>query len=325
MVQTVEKEQILEQNLSLPALFFLDIDEKICYPLRQTIEEEKTMITEKKLLSNCGDCLVLDDSKDGQYQIKIQESEHFVIIFGGTAGHASFNFQHPNIAHYSKKIMEFKHYHPIRGKFWTNSAGIDMFFVIPSNKIYILPEKGYSYVQAEINGVKVSLNVSGGTTNGWTDYLGNIVHACVNMKIKDLKKIAEVAERGTSLEPIKTKELTEEDLKLWEEKASTYSKDIKKNKEKFYDMVTSGKHLKIILQNRFSDYKNGRAMEIIRGMKEIRNGNNIEWHDNKGRVKYIIARFDDCYTERRVKLNQINWLETIAEMKKDLTNIFYMI
>ncbi len=143
-------------------------------------------LTEKVLLSNCKGTIVLDDGADkasDKYTIEIPDTDYLIIEVGAMIGKGAFNLKHLNISTSIKRIYEFKHYRHGGGKFWTKAAGISHYIIVPTNKIYILPEEGHSYIRAEINGVKVWFNVSGGGgSNGWSDYLHSFTNISVNHK-----------------------------------------------------------------------------------------------------------------------------------------------
>ena len=275
------------------------------------------MMTESKVLSDCGTCLVLDDTKDNRYEIEIAEGDYLFIEVGNKVNTPSANFSHPNICATRKKIYEFKHYRNNGGKFWTRSAGLSFYFIIPKTAIKILPEKGYSYIKAEINGVKVSFNVSGGGGSGvWTDYLGNSTQISVGHKLADLKKLAEVAIRNPELESkIKFEKLDENELKRWSElKISSDSK----LKETIGKLVEEGLKPVIQLGDRWSycGRKQGIGVSVNRRCKKtnvekMENGTthyNLEWI---GALRNItIALGDSAYERCRLKLSQIDWSET---------------
>ena len=271
------------------------------------------MMTEPKMLSDCGTCLVLDD-KD-RYEISIQEGDYLVVEVGNKANTRSAKFNHPNIAATEKRIYEFKHYRSNGSKFWTRCAGISFYFIIPKTAIKILPEKGYSYIKAEINGVKVSFNVSGGGGSGvWTDYLSNFTQIAVGHKLADLKKLAEVAVRNPELEArIKRHELDESELKRWNELVINSNSELK---ETIAKLVEAGKNPIIKLGDHLSyrGEKQGIGVSVNRRCKhtnfeKMEDGTtryNLEWI---GALKNIIistSKYDRC----RVKLTQIDWLET---------------
>lgn len=75
-----------------------------------------------------------------------------------------------------KSVHSFKHYSRTKGKWWTEKPGIDLLFAIPKERIYMVEERGYSYVPIQIGDKDFRLNVSGGTSNDiWTDY---VIHGC---------------------------------------------------------------------------------------------------------------------------------------------------
>ncbi len=91
-------------------------------------------------------------------------------------------------------VLEFKYYHPRRGKWWSSKLGVFVYLAIPKDKIEVVEKAGMSYPIVKINGQEVTLSVGGGTSeNGWTDHIGNIVSTFVNMPVRKVKKLAEVA------------------------------------------------------------------------------------------------------------------------------------
>jgi hypothetical protein len=260
------------------------------------------MRTEPILVSDCGPLLVLDD-KDN-YQIEIEPGNYQVVVMGFRSNKPAARFKHPNILATVKRIHEFKHYRKQGSKFWTAHAGIDHYLVIPRNKILLMPEKGYSYIKAEINGVKVSFNVSGGGGGVWTDYLGTVAHIAVNHTLSDLKKLAEVAERGTPFEKMEIKEIEAERLPEWHK---LHTKADTKIKEAIYKMIEEGKNPAIQLDHGFT-VKDGIAVSLDRRCKKIRIDDHhfsLEWI---GAVKRVIGIFD--YSRYNIRLHQINWYET---------------
>ena len=127
------------------------------------------------------------------YFLKVAQGNHIVLIMGATVGSPAALFRHPNVVAKIPRVMEFKHYRKTGSKFWTDSAGIDFYFVLPKSSIELVMEKGYSYVPVIINGRKITLNVSGGGSTEWTDFIGNSCHTFVTRSKLNLKKLAEVA------------------------------------------------------------------------------------------------------------------------------------
>jgi len=258
------------------------------------------------LLSNCGAEYVIDE-KD-KYTVIIQSGDYLVISMGFATSHGGSRFKHPNIAATTKTIHEFKHYRNSGSKFWTSRAGIDHILVIPRDKITLLPEKGYSYISAEINGAKVKFNVSGGTSGdgGWSDYLGTFVHISVNHKVGDLKKLCEVAVRNSPFEPIEVKKLDENDEKRWNRLMANSIPDYK---EKIAKMIEEGKQPMIQLTPGLR-YVKEKAVDIRRRTKRVPITENSWKYEETGAPRRIII---DVGYKVAVKMNQIDWHKTAVE------------
>jgi len=154
---------------------------------------------------------VIEVAKD--YRIHIQPGELFLLEVPCDASHRSADFKHPNIVRTTPKKLNYRHYHANGGKSWEERQGIVHYFVVARKDITIIPEQGYSYVKATINGAEVTFNVSGGTDGkAWGDFLSLHPSLCSNNPIATLKAIAEVAIRGSAYEPIKTFEEIEEEF-----------------------------------------------------------------------------------------------------------------
>jgi hypothetical protein len=269
-----------------------------------------TAITEKVLLSDCKDIIVLDDKESDKYTIAIPNTEYLVIEVGCKVGSGMANFVHPNITASVKRIYEFKHYRKGGSKFWTSQAGISHYLVIPTNKIYILPEKGYSYIHAEINGVKVLFNVSGGSSiggNGWTDWLSPLTQISVNHKLKDIKKLVEVAVRK-ELE-FQVKELDANDLERWQNMSDKVSRKVINQREKLCKMIEAKEDVMIVLKDHYTQ-KEGKAVSLQRAGKwskpDAEGRRTLDF--TKGIVKKYIVNFG--YNDYRVRPSQIDWVAT---------------
>lgn len=255
-----------------------------------------------KLLSECGDLYVIDNSKKDRYQVQIEEGENQIVVMGFLANKPASNYKHPNISATVKRIHEFKHYRKHGSKFWTSRAGVDHYLVVPRNKITLLPEKGYSYVKAEINGVKVSFNVSGGTGNGWTDWLGTIAHTSVNHKLSDLKKIAEVSIRQDITD---IRELSEDEIKTWNRLAFKANPKIK---NAICKMIEEKKNPVIELVPGY-DQTIGYGVDLNRKWKVERISSDTCRHGFIGGIKSIVTKFDE-FGLKCVKERQIDWYLT---------------
>jgi len=276
------------------------------------------MITEKVLLSDCGECLVLDDSEKDRYQIDIQPGDNLLIEIGASVRKAASRFTHPNIIQSIKRVYDFKHYRNNGSKFWTIQAGISHYVIIPKSQVYILPEKGYSYVKAEINGVKVTFNVSGGTANGWTDWLGIGCQISINHKLSDIKKICEVAIRNPELENgvnFSKMALDERQAEQWEDMFMLASPKLKKQRETFYAMVEDGQNPALYLKSGYK-FKDGVATSLYRSAKKVwLNKEKTRFtYDETGKVRSLKGEFEGRFNQYRVKLSQIDWVKTLKDI-----------
>lgn len=265
------------------------------------------VIRKPTLLSKCGTRVTID--KKDRYDIAIEDGEFLVVNMGFSANKAGARFTHPNIAATSKSVHEFKHYRNNGSKFWTSRAGINHYFVIPRNKITLLPEKGYSYIKAEINGVKVSFNVSSGGTNGWTDFLRTFTSTSVNHKLSDLKKVAEVAVRNSHLEPIPVKQLDEHDEARWNILMAKATPDIK---EKIAKMIKEGKRpvIHFLTGYSYDGERYGQGKSVYRRYKKVKTSETSYRLEETGALKYIIL---DLGYGCRAKVTQIDWYKTGKE------------
>ena len=133
------------------------------------------------------------DNKGEQYNIEVPAGDVLILRVGQNYGSAGSRFSHSNIAAKKEQVFGFKHYRKNGGKFWTYKAGIEFFFVIPKTKIDVLEEVAYSYPKVEIGGEIIALSVSGGTMNGWTDWITPICSTLVGFSQKKMKAIADNA------------------------------------------------------------------------------------------------------------------------------------
>ena len=128
------------------------------------------------------------------YHIDVAKCDHLIIRAGVTLNKpAAAGFSHSNLIQRAETLHWFKRQLPQGGKRWWSRAGVDFFFAIPKAQIAVSEQPGYSYVHAEIGGVPVTFNISGGTENGWTDWVRENVSIGINHPIRDLKRIADAA------------------------------------------------------------------------------------------------------------------------------------
>lgn len=274
----------------------------------KVIPPSNVKMTEPKLLSECGPILTVDGTAGEQYQIEIEPGDFLVVRAGASVNKPSVRFAHPNVAASVKTIHEFKHYRKGGGKFWTAKAGRDFYFVIPRSAVKMLPEKGFSYIPAEINGVKVKFNVSGGTKNGWTDWLNTCVTISVNHKVRDLNKLAEVALNPSPLGAITPKELEADREVEWQRLAARATKGLV---EKIAKMTEEGKKPVVKLLPGYED-KEGTAVEVIRRPKKVTLTETSYRIEYTGAVKSILMGISGHWGKVRVKVGQIDWAATAA-------------
>lgn len=274
------------------------------------------MITESKLMSECGTELVVDDNPAEKYRVEIEPGDYLVVSVGFGANKAAAKFSHPNIAATEKVIHEFKHYRRGGGKFWTSRAGVDHYLVIPKSAIKLLPEKGYSYVPAEINGVKVAFNVTGIGSGGWTDIIHINTSISVNHKFGDFKKLCEAAVRGTTLEPIVCKGLEAGQEAEWDRLAAMAAPSVK---DKIYELIEAGKKPIVCLASgyQYDDKNEGEAIEIDRKYRMTKQADGTGKWSEDGVVRYITILINGHRV--RVKRNQIDWAAT-AKANEEKSN-----
>jgi hypothetical protein len=133
------------------------------------------------------------------YHIEITKNEnsHLLIRVPVEIGTSAANFyHHPNIIGIKRQILNLKHYHGKRGKFWTSKPGLMFYFAVPKDKIFVRLVKGYSTIELEINDQVYHLSVSGGTRKGggWVDVLAPSPSTYIYTSAKKLQRLADVAE-----------------------------------------------------------------------------------------------------------------------------------
>lgn len=221
------------------------------------------------LLSEVQNCqFVIDDNESSKYQVEfskeIFENGILNIKFYYKKNHAGFTLSHPSMREVKDKVLNFKHYLWNGGKFWTHSNGMEFTLSIPIEKIELLPIKGYSYVKTVINGIPVSLNVSGGTRNGWTDSVYETSASSVNVNIRDMKKIMEVAiiPPGEHFENPRKKQA--EDFVFYELKRDETEEELNGNREDYlaFKLQTVGSGKKSWCQNVIKNFHPGKRMYI---------------------------------------------------------------
>ena len=242
-------------------------------------------------LSDCGSLLVLDETPGNQYCISIEPGGPLLLHAGAFAGSAAARFTHPHLVATRKRVHEFKHYRRDGGKFWTARAGITHSFRIPRQAVLLLPEKGYSSIKAEINGVTVSVNVSGGTTNGgWCDRLSSTACIAIGHPLRDLQRFAEMALPGPH-PPLEIPPLSPDEEARWNQLAAKATSALK---TQLYTLIEAKRCPLLHLLPGYT-LASGAAIELHR-------------HWKNHRVQTVIV--DANGQQYRVRLSQVEWYQT---------------
>ena len=112
------------------------------------------------------------DNDSRGYHVEVVPSDHYIVIVGVPAFTPAAVFPYRNLLYRRPVVHEFKHYLPGGGKKWTSSCGVDLAFAFHARDIRLIEAEGYSYVPVQVGEIQFTLNVSGGTGNGWTDWVG---------------------------------------------------------------------------------------------------------------------------------------------------------
>ena len=121
-------------------------------------------------------------SKDNDprgYHVVITPSDHYIVIVGVPAFAPAAALPYSNLLYRRPVVHEFKHYLPGGGKRWTARCGVDLAFAFRAEDIRLIEAEGMSYVPVQVGDTQFPLNVSGGTTNGWTDWVGVTNHTWI--------------------------------------------------------------------------------------------------------------------------------------------------
>lgn len=249
-------------------------------------------------LDKVGSVVVIE--KGYEIHIEPHDTQNFIIVAGFDVTSPGFKFSHPNIESV-KTIHHYKHYWPNGRKSWTQHAGIDHFIAIPKKHISLLPKKGYSYIPANINGVDVHFNVSGGGGETWVDYLHPVTHVSCNISLHNLKKLIEVSIPMT----IDVKEDEDFSLTQWQRlvlSGTPYIKNVisKMIEEKKNPLI----HLEIPYT--YAEQQQGYGIDVVRRWKKIPNQ---YMKEAIGAPKAFIVDFG-IWSKCRVKVTQIDWIKT---------------
>ncbi len=256
------------------------------------------MLASPTPLSDCPSRWTVDDTPGDEYHVQIDPGTHLVIEAGTFPGTPASRFTHPNIAATLQRIYEFKSAGP--GRRWRSRAGVSHYFILPRDTIVLLPDRGYSYIPATVNGVKVRFNVSGGTCGpapGWTDCLRTFTQIGVGHPLRDLRRFAAAAVRGTSLEPLPLTPLSSDRLNHWQRLAAQANPALKQH---LFQLVEKGTNpmIHFLLRYSYHGVTCGPGIALVRSWRAPRHVTALILHLLGTRV--------------RVTLHQIDWLTTAA-------------
>jgi len=133
-----------------------------------------------------------------RYNLEIEPGENLLLMAGQNAGSNGAGFDHPNLVARKCQVFEFKH-HALHyngnyfRKWWTSKAGISFYFVVPKKHVFLVEGTACGYVKVMIGGQAFVLNVSGGTKDGWTNWIPNCCNLAVGSPLKNMKALAEAA------------------------------------------------------------------------------------------------------------------------------------
>jgi hypothetical protein len=219
------------------------------------------------------------------YAVELPPEDYLIVVAGTRFNSPAARFQHPNVAAKQNTVHEFKHYRKNGSKFWTEQAGVDFFFIVPKSQIYLVKEKGFSYVPVIINGEKFSLNVSAVGSSNWTDFVRQYAHLGCGCKRKTLKKLAEVA-------------ITPQNVKIREQSHF--------NKSLFVELATKQLHLPNLNQGH-KIVLDGASINQSKGPFEIKSRE----IDRKGRkLRTWIVLCPGFPSRYQVPAKFIDWTET---------------
>lgn len=133
------------------------------------------------------------------YAVEVTGDPYQIFVVPHELNMPGARFQHPNVlATLRKSSFGYKHYHPTRGKWWTYRDGVEHFFIVPKEHVYLDDShKGYGYPKLIVNGERFSVNVGGGMSGtsgmGRTDYIGAVAETSVGLPVRIMRKLAEVS------------------------------------------------------------------------------------------------------------------------------------
>ena len=127
------------------------------------------------------------------YQVQLPEGDCLSLVAGGDYPTAATCYDHPCVAARQDRVFHTRHHRSDGRKQWSQHAGREYYFVVPRDRIALVFCKGYSYVPVRINDLSLKLDVTGGTVDGWTDFVRPPCSVGIRFGKKQLDQLAEVA------------------------------------------------------------------------------------------------------------------------------------
>lgn len=228
------------------------------------------------------------------YHLKVESCQgHLFLCVPEDYGHRAKPFEHHKLALKRWCVNSYKHY-MVHGKKWTERAGIEYVFAVPLDRIEYVGEKcNYSYVPVAVGGERFILDVSGGTIDGWTDWVHAISYTSVNMPRRIISAIAAAAVDPSTIELPEFNEYEEYEIK----RIRLLVAEVEMRKA-----LAPGLTLCLEWDCQFNDGGRERTIRSV---------------NRKRRSVIVEGAWGGC----RVKYSQIDWLKTALENNIELPDI----
>jgi hypothetical protein len=244
------------------------------------------------------------------YLVEFPTGTHLLLVVGQSHEKPGAKFEHPAVLKRENRIHEYKHYRRQGSKFWTARAGVDLVFAVPLNRITALPKKGHSYPYIEIGGEEITLNVSGGGGEVWTEWVRDAASTSCNMPLKKLKAIAGAAiPLGEFKGELPSRDITPEELQREQEQwlGIVASLEVK---NRLIKEVDAGKQMKVVLGKGYSfSWGEGSGDEGV-ATHVMRTGDYVTYPAGYKHKTYPPKGF--LVGNTRVKFTQVDWAKTAA-------------
>jgi hypothetical protein len=131
---------------------------------------------------------------EADYVVKLPGTDYITLVVPVDVMSPAAKATYPNVIARLGVVHDYKRCRKNGSKRWTRHAGVDLYFVIPTDRIDMVPKKGHSYVPVIVNGQEFVLSVTSiGVATGCTDFVGRLAATTAGMSKTMIKKIQEVA------------------------------------------------------------------------------------------------------------------------------------